>query len=239
MEHLILETSRQGAEVVVSRIAAVLHRKPDALLCLAAGHSSLPVFTLLLEAQQKGTLDFTHAYFVGLDEWLDVPTSCEGACCNFLRRHLFTPLGMGEDQLCLFDPLCTDIEMECARVESYIAEHNGIDFMLLGIGMNGHLALNEPGESFSARIHRVALSETTRAVAPKYFAPGAPIPDSGITLGLANLMEAKEICLTIFGEHKRDVAARLLKGPVGEDFPASVLQGCANAFLVLDRPAAG
>lgn len=239
MKHLVLETSEQGAQAVVSRIAAVLRAKPDALLCLAAGHSSLPVFTLLLKAQKDHTLDFTHARFVGLDEWLDVPPSCEGACCNFLRRSLFTPLGLREEQLCLFNPLCTDAQAECARVERFIEARGGIDFLLLGIGMNGHLALNEPGERFSARTHAVALSDTTRTVAPKYFPQGTPMPERGITLGLANLIQAKQICLTIFGAHKRGVVERLLNGPVGEDFPASVLQSCENALVVLDRPACG
>lgn len=239
MEQLILDSSEHGAREVVSRISAVLRAKPDALLCLAAGHSSLPVFTLLLDAQKSGALDVSRAYFVGLDEWLGVPPSCEGACCNFLRRSLFTPLGLREEQLCLFDSLCASAQAECERVERFIAQRGGMDFLLLGIGMNGHLALNEPGESFSARAHAVALSDTTRNVAPKYFGEGIPVPEQGITLGLANLTEAKQICLTIFGEHKQGVAKRLLEGPVDEDFPASVLRRCENALIVLDAPAAG
>lgn len=237
MKQFVLDTPQQGADVVVDAILSLLAEKPNALLCLAAGHSSLPVFEGLLAAQRAGRADFTRARFVGLDEWLGVTPACEGACCNFLQRSLFTPLGITPAQLCLFDPLCTDPAAECARVEQYISACGGIDFMLLGMGMNGHLALNEPGDSFENGAHVAPLSDTTKSVAPKYFTADMPPLTHGITLGIRNLLAAHCIYLTIFGAHKKAVVQTLLHSERTEAFPASVLLAAPQANLVLDRAA--
>jgi 6-phosphogluconolactonase/glucosamine-6-phosphate isomerase/deaminase len=107
------------------------------------------------------------------------------------------------------------------------------------MGMNGHLALNEPGDSFTAGAHAVTLSQKTLEVAPKYFPAGMPPITRGITLGVANLIAARRVQLLVTGVQKRDIVRRL-RGSTGPDpaLPATALLDAEQAELLLDRAAA-
>ena len=237
MEQKQFSTPEAAAAWIAARVCTVLRRRPDALLCLAAGHTSLPVFAALAAAQARGEADFARARFVGMDEWLGIDPQNYGSCRSFLQRGLLDPLAIAPQQVCLFDSLCADPAAECARVDAFIERCGGIDWLLLGMGMNGHLALNEPGSAPDARARAVPLSATTLQVAPKYFDGGMPPLTQGITLGPAELLAAREICLAVFGAHKRAAVRRLLSGPMGPDFPASLVRRCPQAVLALDDAA--
>ena len=237
MKQFVSSTETEGAAYTADAILRLLAEKPDAVLCLAAGHSSLSVFAALVQAQQRGT-DFSRVRFIGLDEWVGVSPAQSGSCANFLHRHLFSPLGIKPQQIRLFDALAQDPEAECTAVEAVIDAWGGIDFLLLGMGMNGHLALNEPGEPFAKGAHVAPLAQTTKEVATKYFSADMPPLTHGVTLGIANLIAARCIFLTVFGAHKQPVVQTLLASPVSEAFPASVLHRCPHATLVLDAAAA-
>ncbi len=236
MKEIVTQTAREGAAVITEAILKLLEQKPDALLCLAAGHSSLPVFERLIAARQSGA-DFSRVRFVGLDEWLGVDPANQGSCHDFLHRSLFAPLGIEAGQICLFNPLCDDPEGECRRIEAHIESCGGIDFMLLGLGMNGHLGLNEPGDAFEQGAHVVPLSQTTREVAPKYFSGDMPALTHGMTLGIRNILAARCIHLGVFGTHKRQAVQALRQSGVGPHFPASALKDCPHSLLVLDQEA--
>ncbi len=236
MKQFVFDTPSEGGDFTAQAIAEVVQKNPKALLCLAAGHSSLPVFEGLLKQQQNG-VDFSQVNFVGLDEWVGVPPENEGSCANFLWRSVFTPMGIHLDKVRLFDAMTADPHSECAEVEKYIDTHGGMDFLLLGMGMNGHLALNEPGDSFDQGAHVVSLDQKTLSVAPKYFSGDMPAITHGMTLGIKSLLAAKEIHLTVFGEKKRPVVQKLIDSEVANYFPASALKPCAHATLVMDKQA--
>lgn len=239
MTEQIFETDLQAAEYTVSIIETLIREKPNAVLCLAAGHTSLPVFEGLIKAAEKKYIDFHKVRFIGLDEWLGVGADSDGSCASFLHKNLFDRLAITSEQLCLFNGKAQDPEAECKRVETAIEYWGGIDFTLLGMGMNGHLALNEPGDSFSSGAHITDLDATTKSVAPKYFSADMPPLEHGITLGIKNILHARLIHLTIFGAHKKDAVTRLLSAEIHNNLPASILKSCDHAVLVLDRAAYG
>jgi 6-phosphogluconolactonase/glucosamine-6-phosphate isomerase/deaminase len=236
MKTFIFENPAEAALHAADTLGTILKTKPGALLCFAAGHSSLPFFDAVLA---KG-LDFSAARFVELDEWLDIPPDTPGTCTSFMRNNFFSRVGIQEEQLCLFAPLTENPAEECRRVEKQIALWGGIDYLLLGMGMNGHLALNEPGAGFTEGARAVPLSQTTLEVAPKYFPAGMPPITRGITLGVANLLAARRIQLLVLGAHKREIVRRL-RAAAGPDpeLPATALLDAARAELLLDRAAAG
>jgi 6-phosphogluconolactonase/glucosamine-6-phosphate isomerase/deaminase len=236
MKTIIFESPEAAAAHAADTLASILRAKPGALLCLAAGHSSLPFF----DAAIAGGLDFSQAHFVELDEWLDIPPDTPGSCTSFMRNNLFSRIHIREEQLCLFDPLTDNPEEECRRVEKQIALWGGIDYLLLGMGMNGHLALNEPGTAFTEGARTVPLSQKTLEVAPKYFPAGMPPITRGITLGIANILAAGRIQLLVSGIHKREIVRRLraAQGPDPE-LPATALLDAVQAELLPDRAAAG
>ena len=236
MKTTVFETETEAASYAAEGAARVLSEKPAALFCLAAGHSSLPFFQALIA---KG-LDFSSARFVELDEWMELPLDTPGSCAGFLRLNFFSRINVLEENICLFDPLAVDGEAECRCIVGRIADWGGIDYLLLGMGLNGHLALNEPGCDLNCPAHVTPLSKTTLATAPKYFGGDLPPISKGITLGLADLRAASLIHLLVLGSHKREIYARLRSCTRPDpDLPASALLDVEQAELILDRTAAG
>ena len=234
MKKLVFENEKAAGEYAAAAIKDVLQEKKDAVFCLAAGHSSLPVFSAIQEAG----LDFSEARFIELDEWMDVPAAAEGSCTWFLNTHLFSKVNARPENIYMFDNTAPDLQAECSRMESKIEELGGIDYLLLGMGMNGHLALNEPGDSFENGVHVIELAPKTLEVAQKYFAAGMPAITGGLTLGIKNLLAARKIQLSVFGKHKHDVVCRLLSGQTpNEAFSASALYQAEGVELLLDKAA--
>lgn len=243
MKTRVFETEAEAAGYAAKTAASVLAKKPDALFCLAAGHSSLPFFDAIAARE----LDFSKTRFAELDEWMGLPPDAAGSCVSFLRINFFSRVNAESENICLFNPLTNDGEAECLRVTEQIEKWGGIDYLLLGMGLNGHLGLNEPGCDLNCRAHIEPLSKTTLEVAPKYFGGVMPPIKSGITLGLADLKKARLIHLLVLGSHKKDICGQLLS--LAKSYPsieaevsvlpASVLLDLEHAELILDRAAAG
>lgn len=227
-----LEMSRRCAEIV----QATLEEKPDALLCFAAGMTVVKTCEVLKEMQDKGEIDFSKAKFVALDEWLDLADESEN-CTNFLRKHLYGPLGIKEEQMHLFNTHALDFEEECKRMDQFIFDEGHIDLMLLGIGMNGHLGLNEPGADFMDYTKVVSLAETTMIVGQKYFSDGMKLT-RGITLGVHHIFETKKVILQVAGKNKQDIIEQLYHTRPTMDLPATVFMLLDNAEVIMDQDAA-
>lgn len=216
-----------------------LKEKPDSLLCFPAGSTAVRTFELLIEMQEAGEIDFGKARFVALDEWLDLAPELEPEnCTNFMMKNLYGPLGITPDRLMLFDVHAADREAECERIDRYIFDNGGIDFVLLGLGMNGHLGLNEPGSPFDEYTKAVELSGTTKKVGQKYFSAPAVLT-KGITVGIRHLFDARRVVLQVSGKQKQEIIEKLYHGAVTEALPASVFRLLPGGVVVLDEAAAG
>lgn len=219
-------------------IADLLRQKPDALLCLASGDTPIGTFRRLTQLALAGEVDLSQCTFVGLDEWVGFGPTDEGSCGYYLYRDLFTPLSIRPEQVHYFDAKAHDLPAECMRIDAIVAQHGGLDLMLVGIGLNGHIALNEPGTPFHRYAFVSDLTETTKAVGQKYFTQPT-ILERGITLGLQHLMDAQEVILLASGPRKAAPIREALTGPVTEQFPASIVQTHPNAHVWVDNEAGG
>ena len=156
---------------------------------------------------------------------------------HFLKKHLFDHIDYSAENLCFFDGETAHPEKECLKTDDFIRTNGPIDLVLLGVGMNGHLGLNEPGSSFDSYSHIVELDEVTREVGKKYF-QGEVRLNAGITLGLKSIMEASSVILQLNGIRKSRIYERLMNCEITPDFPVSILKSHPNALLLLDREAA-
>lgn len=213
-----------------------LEKKPDALLCFPAGSTVVRTCEFLKEMQERGEIDFSRAAFVALDEWLDLEDESEN-CTSFLTKHLYGPLGIRDDQMYMFNIHAQDLDKECKRIDQVIFERGGIDLMLLGLGMNGHLGLNEPDGAFKDYAKVVGLSETTMNVGQKYFSNTMKL-SRGITLGVHHMFDAKMVVLQVAGEHKKDIVYDLYHTQPTQKLPGTVMKLLPGGRIILDKAAA-
>ena len=186
---------------------------------------------------QKKDLNIDHWSFIGLDEWVGLNGADEGSCRWHLNRELFNPLNIKQASICFFDGASKNLDQECINSESYIQKHNGIEIAILGLGMNGHIGMNEPQTPISTRSHVIDLDTITIEVGQKYFNKPQPLT-KGITLGITTLLEAKHIILVVSGVKKAAIVKQVIEGPISELIPASLLRNHPNCIIYLDDAAA-
>lgn len=225
--------SRKAADDVLELMRA--HKQP--LISPATGNSPEGLYRELVNRYHNKEFDISHWHFVGLDEWVGMSGSDEGSCLYNLQQQLFQPLNVTNEQICVFDGKSRDLDKECDRVEKFIHEHGGLNVAIVGLGMNGHIGLNEPGTNASLRSHVVDIHPVTQQVGQKYFKERKHLT-KGITLGLATLMEAKHIVLLVNGKHKASIVREALQGDISEQLPASLLRRHRDLLVYLDRDAA-
>lgn len=225
------------SRAAANRVIELLKEKPTAAICLPSGSTPHGMFRELVSAHKAERADFSQCTFIGLDEWIGLGANDDGSCRDLLDKDFLVPIELREDQIVFFDGLADDPLAECERINQAIALAGGLDLIVLGVGMNGHLALNEPGTSFDTYAHVSVLDITTVQVGQKYFKETTAL-SKGITVGIKHILEAKTAILIASGNAKASVVKRAIESPVITDFPASVLQEHANAEFILDRDAA-
>lgn len=227
------EQSVAAAEMIINCIKI----KPNALLCFATGDSPKLTYQFLVEKIKRDKIDFSKCFMIGLDEWMGIPPDNTGSCHYFLHQYLFRPMNITSSQIHLFNAFATNEIKECETMNELIIEKGGIDLMVVGVGMNGHIGFNEPGADINSLAHVATLDEITRTVGQKYFQDKVTI-SKGITLGLKQIMQAKTLLMLADGEKKALVIKKATEQNVSTDFPASLIREHGNGFLIIDNEAA-
>ncbi len=237
MKTIVLKDPQAVAERTADMVREQLIRKPHSLLCFAAGHTQKETLELLAQWYAQGQLPFDQCRIVGLDEWVGLPGTLPGTCLHFINQHVLSPMHVGSDRFFFFDGCATDLDVQCQQADAYLDKYGPIDLVLLGVGMNAHLAFNEPGSSPQGRSHHLSLCDTSKTVGAKYFETAQPLT-GGITLGLGDLFAAQTVIVQLIGAHKAPVAKTVLEGPIHADVPASLARNLPGAVYLLDEAAA-
>lgn len=226
------------SSAAAERVIDLINHKPTSVICFPSGSSPKGMFDALVAANQNGRVDFSQCIFIGLDEWIGLGAGDDGSCRDLLDRDFLKPVGLRSDQIVFFDGKAFDPQAECDRVNKIVESLGGLDLIILGVGMNGHLALNEPGTSWNTYAHISELDSVTVEVGQKYFKQPTTLT-RGITVGIRHILEARAAILLASGRAKAPIIQRALAFPVSKDFPATVLQNHLNAEFILDADAAG
>ena len=219
---------RQAAALVWEAAEA----KPDLLICLASGETPTGAYARLAGAPAR----LAGARFIQLDEWAGLGAGDPASCAAYLQRTLTGPLAVPAERWIGFRGDAPDALAECRRVAAALAEAGPIDLCILGLGQNGHLALNEPADSFDPFCHVATLDAQSRA---HPMLSRTPVPVSrGLTRGLGDILRAQRILLLVSGSAKRMPLARLAACRVTPELPASFLWLHADTICLCDRAAA-
>jgi len=225
--------SKQAAETVIQ----LMQSRSRPVICAASGHSPEGLYREIIDRVRKKQLSVDNWLFLGLDEWVGMNAADQGSCRHHLDLELLGPLQVPEDRICFFDGRANDLEAECERIEKFIQEQGGIDVAVLGLGMNGHIGMNEPGVSVNIRSHIIDLHPITKTVGQKYFKEEKELA-KGITLGIATLMEASNLIVVVSGTSKAEITQGMIEGKVSEDLPATLVRNHPALRIYLDSDAA-
>jgi glucosamine-6-phosphate deaminase len=227
----------------IARRMADLIRRPirkHAVLGLATGSTPVGIYRELIRLHRDEGLDWSRVVTFNLDEYVPMSPQSLHSYHRFMWENLFEHVNVDPKNVHIprGDLPRSDIDAHCREYEERIADLGGIDFQILGIGQTGHIGFNEPGSSPTSRTRLVALDTITRRTAAGDFFGEENVPAEAITLGVATILEAREIVLLATGEHKAAIVKRAVEGEIDRSVAATYLQQHANASVVLDAPAA-
>src|SRR5690625_3564632 len=198
------EVARYTAQRLLNRIQA----RPDPVLGLATGSTMEPVYAQLITELRKTPVDLSRLTTFNLDEYIGLDGSHAQSYRYYMCQNLFNKVNIAQDRVHLPDGLVEDVEGACQAYSATIKALGGLDLQLLGIGSNGHIGFNEPHTCFSSRTHVVRLSEQTRIDNGRFFSTRAEVPTHALTLGIQDILEAKEILLVATGRKIGRAACR-------------------------------
>ena len=227
------DMSRKAANIISAQVIM----KPNCVLGLATGSTPIGTYDQLVEWYNKGDLDFSEVTTVNLDEYKGLPRTNDQSYYYFMHQHLFDRLNIDPERTNVPNGMEPDAEKECGRYEELIRSLGGVDLQLLGLGHNGHIGFNEPGEAFEKETHCVDLTESTIEANKRFFASADDVPKQAYTMGIKTIMQAKKILIVVNGENKADIVERAFFGPVTPEVPASILQLHNDVTLVGDEAA--
>lgn len=229
------EMGRLAANIFTEQII----RKPDSVLGLATGSTPLPLYSELVKRSKTGEVDFKKVRSVNLDEYVGLGPTHPQSYRFFMQRYLFDHIDIDQANIILPEGSAEDASAICRDYDARIAAWGGIDLQLLGIGHNGHIGFNEPGTVFTLKTHLVQIARRTRIANSRFFG-GDPdkVPAYAITMGIGNIMGARNILLLVSGESKAQILYRSLFEDVTPQVPASVIQLHPNVKVIADCEAA-
>ncbi len=233
----------QIARHLAERIAEIIQQRRreggHAVLGLATGSTPIGIYRDLIRMHREEGLDFSDVVTFNLDEYYPMQPDSIHSYHRYMWENLFEHINIrrGNVHIPRGDVSRDEAEEHCAEYERAIRAAGGIDLQLLGIGKTGHIGFNEPGSGAESRTRRIALDTITRRDAAADFFGEDNVPNEAITMGVATILEAREIALVATGEHKAAIVRRAVEGEPDPDVAATYLQDHPRAVFYLD-PAA-
>jgi glucosamine-6-phosphate deaminase len=241
---VIAESYDKLALRVAQRIAALIRERHKAglttVLGLATGSTPIGIYRELIRMHRSEGLDWSRVVTFNLDEYYPMAPDSFHSYHRFMWENLFSSVNIDRKNVHIprGDLPRDQVDAHCAEYESQIRGVGGIDFQILGIGQTGHIGFNEPGSSAASRTRLVTLDTITRRVAASDFFGTENVPVEAVTMGVATILEAREIALLATGEHKAAIVKRSVEGEVDRSVAATYLQGHPAATVFLDPAAA-
>ncbi|MBE0542542.1 MAG: glucosamine-6-phosphate deaminase [Verrucomicrobia bacterium] len=234
MQIVQFDSESAWADSLANRWGERLRATPSLRMCLPAGHTPVPVYAAMIAAVKRGEVSFRGCEVFTLDEFGELPPDDPGRCAQQLRRSLVDHVDLPPERFHFIRTEAEDLAEECRQYD--IAIGRGFDLTLLGVGLNGHLGMNEPGTPADRTTHRAELHASTVAASRRYLTH-AHAPTWGATVGLKHLLKSKEVWLLACGAGKAGIVQRTLRGEITPDVPASLLRQHPNSFLFVDSAA--
>lgn len=227
------EMSKKAADIVAAQVTL----KPDCVLGLATGSTPEGMYAELVKKYKAGELDFSAVKSVNLDEYYPITPDNDQSYRYFMNHNLFDHVNIDKKNTNVPDGQAKDTDAEAVRYEALIASLGGIDLQVLGIGQNGHIGFNEPGDELLPLTHVTDLTPSTIKANSRFFASENDVPKKALTMGLGTILATRKIVIMASGQEKHDAVAKMLSGIMTTKTPATFLCLHSDVTLVCDEAA--
>ena len=218
-------------------MAAQINAKPDSVLGLATGSTPVGAYRQLIQWYREDLSDFSRITTINLDEYRGLSAENDQSYRYFMNHNLFDHVNIRKECTYLPDGTEPDSKKACREYDAIIKGVGGIDLQILGLGRNGHIGFNEPGDCFEKTTHCVDLTESTIEANKRFFPKEEDVPRQAYTMGIQTIMGAGTILLLVSGEEKAEILRQVICGPVTPRVPASILQMHPRAVVIADEAA--
>lgn len=226
--------SKKAALLVASQVTL----KPDSVLGLATGDTPLGMYRELIEMFRQGETDFSEVTTFNLDEYYRLLHDNDQSYHYYMYKNFFKHINLRPRNIFIPDGMADDIERECRGYEDEIRISGGIDLQVLGIGSNGHIGFNEPGDRLNVTTKLVKLTDETIKANSRFFESADDVPKMAISVGMATILKARRIILLASGENKAEAIKNTVSGYVSTLTPSSLLQTHPEITVIIDEAAA-
>ena len=227
------DMSRKAANIISAQVIM----KPNCVLGLVTGGTPVGTYAQLIDWYNKGDVDFSEVTTVNLDEYRGLPRDHEQSYWYFMQKNFFGSVNVQPDRIHVPDGSNPNAEEACREYDAIIRNVGGIDLQLLGIGVDGHIGFNEPGQAFELGTHCVDLTESTIDANQRFFNSRDEVPRQAYTMGIKTIMQARKVLMVANGANKAEIIKKAFFGPVTPEVPASILQMHPDFILVGDQDA--
>ena len=195
------------------------------------------MFELLVDAINRGGLRIGHSIFTNLDEYI-ADREKSFTVYSYMYQKFYDLIQSKPKYIGLIDGSIGDVQQEVNRYNDVLNKYPR-HLQIVGLGVNAHLGANEPGTSFDSRLFLANSVESTIQSTMKYHGlTRVEAPTQMITMGLADIMDAKHILVASSGVRKAQAVKDTLEGPIEEGCPASILQRHPSVTFIMDEEAA-
>jgi galactosamine-6-phosphate isomerase len=212
-----------------------LKQRPDLILCASAGGTPTGVYAELAARSRRHGKRYARMRVLQIDEWGGLKRGNPATCRSDLQTKLLTPMGINGNRFAGFRSDSKNPQRDCQRIARWLAAHGPIDICVLGLGLNGHIAMNEPADVVTPEVHVAKLAP--KSLQHNMLKNLARKPAYGLTLGMGDILRSRKILLVVNGPKKRAALKRFFDGPVSSQFPASLLWLHGDVTLICDREA--
>jgi glucosamine-6-phosphate deaminase len=216
-------------------VSALLRRKPTCVLGLATGSTPLGLYRELIRLHKDEGLDFSRVVTFNLDEYVGLGPNHPQSYRHFMQENLFDHVNIDPRNTHVPDGRALDFEASCAQYEKLIREEGGVDLQVLGIGVDGHIAFNEPGSSLGSRTRLKSLTPETVRDNARFFGGESDVPKLAVTMGVGTILESKRCLLLACGPSKAQAIRDTIEGPVTAQVTASALQLHREVIAIVDE----
>lgn len=235
MKVIVTKSYDESCATVADMIKTLVNQKPNAKLGLATGGTPVPVYQKLIEMNKAGAVDFAKVHTVNLDEYCGIPGTHDQSYRYFMNTNLFDHINIDKANTFVASGM-GDFEENARELERMVREGGAADLQLLGIGNNGHIAFNEASDALRAEAHIETLTESTIDANARFFESRADVPTKAITMGMGDIMAAKQVVLLATGASKADAIRGLIMDDViTTQNPSTMLKMHENAVVVIDE----